>query len=248
MVRSTFTVAFVAACIGCTQSSAPSTSPSVATELSAEQTEAAPAAAEPAASAEPVASAPKAEAKPAAEQTAATTQPRTAAKPVVADYSPNVPAVMMSVAECADCKVNVGDQLPAIKLPKLEGGDADLASLAGKQATVVLFWGADRWMSQTALTDLQRDVAASPQGESVAVVGVAVGQKPDAVSAAIEKSAARFPQLIDADGKASAQLGATALPRVYVLDAAGKVAWFDVEYSEATRRELHDTLAALTKG
>ena len=37
----------------------------------------------------------------------------------------------------------------------------------------------------------------------------------------------------------------TPLPRIYVLDAQRRIAWFDIEYSEATRRELQQTLAAL---
>lgn len=249
MPRSIYLVAALAACMGCTQSQPTelSTAPSAATALAVAETEAAPAPADVEPSTEsPVAKQANVEAKPAVEPTRGTTKARTAAKPVVAAYSSNVPAVLMSAEECAGCAVTVGDQMPAMKLPKLDGGDMDLASLAGKQATVVLFWGADRWMSQAALADLQRDVTGSPSGDGVAVVGVAVGMKADAAAAEVEKSGVRFAQLLDADGAALAQLGGPGLPRLYVLDAAGKIAWFDIEYSEASRRELHDTLGALT--
>jgi hypothetical protein len=82
--------------------------------------------------------------------------------------------------------------------------------------------------------------------EGVALVGIAVGMKADAAQGAAAKANAKYPQLIDEQSTALAQVGENALPRVYVLDAERRIAWFDIEYSEATRRELEQTLAALT--
>ncbi len=250
MRRTLLSVLAVVACAGCSQS-APSAAPSTAPALTSSEAAPAPQApAQPAAAEAPAKSLAVSDGEPAPPestptQVAATAKPRTAAKPVVAQYADDVPTVLLTAAERAQLKVGVGDQMPAIELPKREGGSAPLESLAGEQATVVLFWGADRWMSHTALADLAKEVAGAPDRQGVNVVGVAVGLKVDAVAAELEKSGAKFPQLLDADGRALAQLGAPKLPRVYVLDAAGKIAWFDVEYSEATRRDLHATLAAL---
>jgi len=55
-----------------------------------------------------------------------------------------------------------------------------------------------------------------------------------------------FAQLLDTSGSALAQVGSVALPRLYVLDPAGQIVWFDIEYSESTRRELSQTLGVLT--
>ena len=55
-----------------------------------------------------------------------------------------------------------------------------------------------------------------------------------------------FVNLLDADGKAFAQVGSERLPRVFVVDPAGKILWFDIEYSQTTRRELHQALHAAT--
>ena len=63
--------------------------------------------------------------------------------------------------------------------------------------------------------------------------------------AALEKAGANFPNLLDADGKAFAQVGSERLPRTYLLDPQGKILWFDIEYSLATRRELHQALRAV---
>ncbi|HMO86919.1 MAG TPA: hypothetical protein PKC18_18585, partial [Lacipirellulaceae bacterium] len=166
-------------------------------------------------------------------------QPREAAKPVVEQYSASVPRVMLSAAHRALCRVGVGDALPTIELPQASGGSASIDSLAGSKATVVLFWTSDPWMSRTALADVQRDVVDRLAGDAVRAVGVAVG---DVGDAPVE---VRFPQLIDADGSAFAQVGEQALPRIYVLDGQRRIAWFDIEYSESSRRELRATLAAL---
>lgn len=169
---------------------------------------------------------------------------REAAKPVVESYADGVPPVLLSAGHAALCKVMVGDAFPKIELPTLDGGSVQqLASLAGQRATVVVFWTGDRWMSESVL----RDLAAMELNEGVAVVGIATKVAQDAAGNLLAKTGAKFPQLFDADGQALAAVGQDALPRIYVLDGEGRIAWFDLEYSEATRRELAQTLAALAK-
>lgn len=170
---------------------------------------------------------------------------RTAAKPVTETYSASVPPVLLASEHASLCKVNVGDAFPAIALPKVGGGDAKVADLAGKKATVVLFWAPDRWMAEGALADLAIEAAAFG-GKGAGFVGIVEGPA-DGKADELIKSAGGLTQLTDADRAALGQVGASALPRIYVLDSAGKVAWFDIEYSEATRRELRQTLAELTK-
>lgn len=170
---------------------------------------------------------------------------REAAKPIVEDYAGNVPPVLLSAAHRKLCKVVAGDSMPAIELPKLGGGNANLESLAGSKATVVLLWTSDHWMSETALADLARDVAGRFPSDAVAIVGIAVKFPPDEAQKSIAAAGAKFPQLVDAEGKALAQVGEGSMPRIYVLDGQRRIAWFDIEYSEATRRELRQTLTAL---
>jgi peroxiredoxin len=165
-------------------------------------------------------------------------------KEITAADETGIPEVFLTAEHSAMCRVRVGDQLPAMSLPKQGGGQADLASLQGKKATVVLFWHEDPWMSETALKDIAHDVSSS---EDVAVVGIAV--KPDThADAKLKKAEATFPQLLDNDGKVFNKVGMTKMPRVYVLDGSGKIVWFDIEYSESTHRELKQTLAVLTAG
>ncbi len=164
-----------------------------------------------------------------------------------ADAKPaTMPRVLMSKGDEAACKVKVGDAMPAISLPKLgETSNTKLADLFGKKATVVVFWKADRRMAQQQLADLRTDVVEPLGKQGVAVVGVAVDESAKDAEATFKKTGATFPNLHDADGKAFALVGNGRFPRTYVLDPSGKIVWFDIEYSLATRRELHQALRAI---
>jgi peroxiredoxin len=162
-----------------------------------------------------------------------------------AKQPPSMPTVLLSEGHQALCRVKVGDTMPPMELEQLGGDRRRLAELAGKKATVVVFWKSDRRMSHDQLADLGPDVIEPFGGEGVAVVGIAVGESPENVQAALERAGAEFPTLLDADGKAFAQVGSEKLPRTYLLDPQGKILWFDIEYSLSTRRELHQALRAL---
>jgi peroxiredoxin len=158
-----------------------------------------------------------------------------------------MPAVVMSKQHEALNRVKVGDTVPAIELEQLGGGRTSLAAFAGDKGTVVVFWKSDRRMALQQLADLGPDVLESFGKAGVAVVGIAVGESAESTQSALQKAQANFPNLLDADGSAFAQVGSERLPRTYLLDPQGKILWFDIEYSLATRRELQQSLRALTK-
>ena len=136
---------------------------------------------------------------------------------------------------------------PPSRLPRIpQGEETELASLYGSQATVVVLWTKDRWMSLMALEDIQQQVAATYAAENVAVVGIASSLSNNNARQTAPAAGVAFPHLLDAEGTVLAELGSIALPRIYVLDPAGQILWFDIEYSESTRRELLQTLAAVT--
>jgi peroxiredoxin len=164
------------------------------------------------------------------------------------DASPaEIPPVLLSKAHEALCRVKVGDTMPEIVLPRLEGRDdrMNLAELAGEKATVVVFWTADRRMAREQLADLRRDVVEPFGDRGVAVVGIAVNESNESAENALRQAGARFPNLLDRDGEAFAKVGSDRLPRTYLLDAHGKILWFDIEYSLTTRRELNGALRAV---
>ena len=158
-----------------------------------------------------------------------------------------VPPVLLTEQHAALCRVKVGDAMPEVELRKVLGGSAKLADLYGKSATVVVFWKGDRQMAVDELADLGPDVVQKLGSRGVEVVGIAVNEPADVAGPTIRKTAADYPQLLDADGKAFAKVGSKKLPWTLVLDANGKIVWFDLEYSLATRRELQQALLATVR-
>jgi peroxiredoxin len=167
-----------------------------------------------------------------------------------ADSRPaEIPPVMLSKSHEGLCRVKVGDTMPEIVLPRIGNADdrAKLAELFGVKATVVVFWTADRRMAREQLADLPADVIKPFGDHGVAVVGIAVEESPESAASALQQAGAKFPNLLDRDGEAFAKVGSDKLPRTYLLDANGKILWFDIEYSLTTRRELHEALRAVTE-
>jgi peroxiredoxin len=198
-----------------------------------------------------------AEPLPKAETAATPDSPKPAEQPVEqaafqdeagADVSAaTVPTVELSKQHAALSRVKVGDSLPDVELPKVLGGTAKLSALYGKSATVVVFWKGDRQMALDLLADLGPDVVQKFGSRGVEVVGVAVNEEAADARSTVQKTDANFPQLLDADGKAFEKVGAEKLPWMFVLDANGKIVYFDLEYSLATRRELQQALLATVR-
>lgn len=181
-----------------------------------------------------------------AKQPSGTLQRHTVRKVAGRPGPEGIPPVLLTAGHQKLCKIGVGQSFPAVTLPRWGGrAKASLTSLYGKRATVLLFWRPDRWMARAALADVERDVFQRFAAEQVAVVGIAVRQSADAVRRALDGAKATFPQLLDTQGQAADLVGSVPLPRLYVLDAQGGILWFDIEYSEGTRRELQKTLAAV---
>jgi peroxiredoxin len=155
---------------------------------------------------------------------------------------------VLSKGHEAFCRVKVGGLMPAIELSQIGGGAErkKLSDLFGEKATVVVYWKGDRRMAIEQLADLGPDVVRPFGDKGVAVVGIAVNESAASAQATLQKTGATFPNLLDADRKAFAQVGSEKLPRTYLVDPQGKILWFDIEYSHATRRELHQALRAVT--
>lgn len=152
---------------------------------------------------------------------------------------PTIPKVAMAETDLATCRVRVGDTMPEGELPNADGKKVALRSLLGKKLTVVLFWNAKSIYASENLEDLERDFGKPYGDKGVAVVAVNVGDTAEAVrQKAKDAAGVSYPLLVDADGSYFAKVATERLPRTYLLDDAGKILWFDIEFSRSTRREL----------
>lgn len=152
--------------------------------------------------------------------------------------APKMPEVKLPAAMAQTCLVKVGDAIPEAKLADLDGKQVGIHSLLGSKLTVVLFWQAENMYATQAMEYLEADVV-KPFGEKgVRVIGVSVKDPPDAARKAVEEAGANYVNLLDPEGTYFAKVATDRFPRVYLLDPAGKVLWYDIEYSTSSRRDL----------
>jgi len=149
-----------------------------------------------------------------------------------------MPKVLLNAQLQAASLVKVDDPMPEGELPDLEGKKHSIGSLLGEKLTVVLFWASENPYSAPALADLQPDVLAPYGKKGVRVIGISHKDSAEDARKAAQEAEAQYPILLDADGSYFAKVAKEKLPRIYVLDAKGRILWFDVEYSKSTRRDL----------
>ncbi|NLX99371.1 MAG: redoxin domain-containing protein [Rhodopirellula sp.] len=155
---------------------------------------------------------------------------------------PKIPAVAMTEAMAATNLVSVGDSLPEGQLVDLKGDARSLKDSYGPQLAVVLFWNGENLYALQELQDLQIDVFEPYKDRGVGVIGVYVGDSAEVAREKTESAGATYPQLLDKDGAYFAKVAKEHLPRTYLLDAEGKILWFDLEYSTGTRRNLQQAI------
>jgi len=140
------------------------------------------------------------------------------------------------------CHVLVGDQMPDLAVQNFAGSQVQLSSLYGERATVVFFWESELLFARWELADLGPGIAAKYGDLGVQVVGINVGDLAEVAQQQISAAGATYPQLHDPSGEAFSKVGKEKLPRTYLLDASGKILWFDIEYSRSARRELRQAI------
>ena len=128
-----------------------------------------------------------------------------------------------------------------------------LKSLYGESLTVLFFWnvGTTAYSQQSiaeALEDMQKDVLEPFTAKELKVVGINVGNKPDDAKKVLDAGGVKFPILFDPQGGYFKSVATEKLPRVYLLDASGKILWFDIDYTRPTRRELQTAIKAVLVG
>ena len=151
-----------------------------------------------------------------------------------------IPQVKLTEALAATCLVRVGDAMPLAELPAIGGGVTPLADAYGEKLTVLFFWNGASIYAMTELEDLTEDVAQPFAEKGVRVIGVNEGDPPEEAAGQAEGVGAKFANFLDLDGAYFAKVATETkkMPRTFLLDAEGKILWFDIEYSSTTRRDL----------
>jgi hypothetical protein len=184
-------------------------------------------------------------AKPSAK--AATRKPKAEHPPMPATVS----KVVLSSEFRSNCLVDVGQAMPRAELPDIAGKPHTLESLHGERLTVVCLWTIgtghrSQLLAAAAMQDLAEDVAGPFARQGVRVVGIDVGDTPEVVQQEVKAAGAAFPVLLDSKGEYFAKIAKDKrMPRVFLLDAEGRVLWFDIEYSRNSRDDLVRSIQAV---
>ncbi len=155
---------------------------------------------------------------------------------------PHEPKVILSDAHAKTCLVGVGDHMPAMVLSDVQGNDHELAKLYGEKLTLVVFWDIRHVLAEEQFKRLQRESVDPFTKFGVSVVAVNVGDDAQEVASLAGQFGVECPCLLDQDGTGFGAVAKGKFPRTYVLDAEGKILWFDIEYSHSTARELKNAI------
>ena len=158
-----------------------------------------------------------------------------------------IPKVAMSEEIRAACLVKVDDLMPSMELQGLDGKLHALESLAGEKLTVVCLWCGSsvrqRLATVAMFEDLIHEVIEPFGARGVRVAAINVGDSAADVREDMERAKTTFPCLFDSKSEFFAKIAKDRrMPRIYLLDAEGKILWFDVEFSRATRENLLQAL------
>jgi len=162
---------------------------------------------------------------------------------------PKMPEVLMTEADREKCVLWVDDPMPDAELPDPAGQTHSVSGFLGETLTVVFFWtrGSTEFSAMAArqtLGDLQEYVYEPYAEKGVQVIAINEADTPEEVQALVDGAGATFTTLLDPDGALFAQVAKEQLPRPYLLDAEGKILWFDCEFSLATREKLLQAIQA----
>ncbi|MGD9719692.1 MAG: redoxin domain-containing protein [Pirellulales bacterium] len=154
------------------------------------------------------------------------------------DSGQAMPKVVFTEQHAKTSLVGVGDTFPKLELSDTAGKAREFGELVGEKLTIVVFWHSELPTSLEELADMQARFLREFGAQGVSAVGVNVSGDPQLAGELAAQRGAKFPQLCDRDGAALAKVCTEKLPRTYLLDASGKVLWFDTEYSRTTRQQL----------
>jgi peroxiredoxin len=132
--------------------------------------------------------------------------------------------VLSSDDSATPVPVRVGTTVEDFRLPDADGQAHTLASLKGKNGTVLVFLSVQCPVCNAYNERLEK-LYEDYRGRGVAVIGINANSDEQAaqVKSYVKEKGLNFPVLRDADDKIADRLGAGHTPEVFFLDASGKL-------------------------
>jgi len=158
------------------------------------------------------------------------------------DPNPTIPKVLLSEGHKKTCLKRVGDELGDVTLRDINGESIELNDELSDQLTVLVFWTQESVSGYEQFRRIPVDILGKFAAYRVKVVAVNVGGTVEETKRLTGKAGDKIVSLVDSDSKMFNQFATEHIPRTYVLDKDGRIAWFDLEYSEGSRRSLTNAL------
>ena len=136
----------------------------------------------------------------------------------------------------------VGDQAPAFTAELVEGGAFALADQRGKVVLVNFF---ATWCPpcKEEMPHLQREVWERFRGDDFAMISVAREETAEVVRPFIEKYGAAWPFALDPERTVFADYAEAYIPRNYVIDRSGRIAYQSSGYDKKDFAAMVDVIA-----
>ena len=133
-------------------------------------------------------------------------------------------------------------ELPVVSLATLAGDRTDVERLAEGRVALVSFWATWCESCQREMEALNRLHAATAESRDAVVIGVDVGEEPEAVAEFARRRGLRYAQLVDERFELADAVGQRRVPCTLVLDRGGRIVFrgeaLDARALEALRRAI----------
>lgn len=155
---------------------------------------------------------------------------------------PTQPEVLLSSKHQETCRKRIGEQIDDVAVTDIAGKEYQLKSLLSDRLTVLILWNDRSFAGTEQFLRIPVDILAEFASQRVKVIAANVGGDLETTKRLTGDGADKIVSLVDSDSALFKQFATSHLPRTYVLDKDGKILWFDLEYSQSTRRELANAL------